>query len=94
MPSKPKRAAPAAEPACSNWGEHRVRAYIECDTYGLGGLAALEIPGRARLASVELNGGGGSKDGQRSDGESKSAREHHVAGGGLLVSEGRLGCST
>ena len=54
----------------------------------------MKVPGRARLTSVELNGGGGSKDGQRSDDEGKGAREHHVAEGGMLVSEGRLGCST
>ena len=52
-------------------------------THGLGGVAALEVPGGAVGASVERDGVGGRKERKsgESDGEDASS-EHHLVGKG------------
>ena len=64
-------------------------------THGLGGVAALEVPGGAVGASVERDGVGGRKERKGGEGESDgTSSEHHLAGEGAYeLGEGRLGCS-
>ena len=48
--------------------------------YGLGGVAALQVPGGAIGGSAERDGVGGRKERESGESESEDAGEHHIAG--------------